>query len=117
MPPIAPSPFFVTAAATHPSKHLLTNPPRLIPIAPIIISLNLPNDRLHLLALPFPLRLTHLALAAEELGVRLAVGAEKAVGQRRELAVVVVEVEVVHRVAGGAVDDGGVGYVFAVVLS
>lgn len=97
------------------SQHLLIHPPHLIPITPIIIALHLLNHRLHLRALPFPLRFTHLALAAEELGVGLAVRAEEAVRQRRELAVVVVEVEVVHGVAGGAVDDGGVSYVFAVV--
>lgn len=94
---------------------LLLYPPRLIPITPIVIALDLLHDRLHLLHLPLPLLLAHLRLAAEELLVGLAVGAAETVPERRELAVVVVEVEVVHGVAGGAVDEGGVGYVFAII--
>ena len=58
------------------------------------------------MTLPFPFCLTHLALATEELLVGLAVGAAHAVPQRGELAIIVIEVEVVHGVAGGSVYDG-----------
>ena len=72
-------------------------------------------DRLHLLGLAGPLLLAHLGFPAEELLVGLAVAATHAIPQRGKLAVVVVEVEVVHRVAGGAIHDGAVGHVLTVV--
>ena len=62
-----------------------------------------------------PLLLTHLSLATEQLLVGLAVAPTQAVPQGRELAVVVVEVQVVHRVAGGSIDDGAVGHILAVM--
>lgn len=45
----------------------------------------------------------------------MTIGAAKAVPQRGELAIVIIEVEMVHRVAGSAVDDGRFRNVFAVV--
>lgn len=81
----------------------------------VVLALDLFHELLHLLSLLAPLVLAHLLLLVEEVLVGLAVGATKTVPERRVLAVVVVEVEVVHGVAGGAVDDGAVGHVLAVV--
>ncbi len=98
------------------SHHFLRNLRRIIiRILPIIFALHLLNDRLHFLLLPLPLLLSHLRLASEELLVWLTVTAAESVPQGRELAVVVVEVEVVHCVACSSVEDWGVGNVFAVV--
>jgi hypothetical protein len=84
-------------------------------VRPLVLALDLFDQLLHLDDLSVPLVGRHLSFLDEQLGVRLAVGAAEAVPQRRELAVVVVEVQVVHGVAGGAVDDGRVGDVLAVV--
>lgn len=67
------------------------------------------------LRLKLPLGLAHLLLLVEEIGVGLTVGAAEAVPEGGVLAVVVVEVEMVHGVAGGAIEDGAVGHVLAVV--
>lgn len=84
-------------------------------VRPVILTLDLLDKLLHLLDLAIPLILGHLCLATEQLLVGLAVAAAQSVPQGRELAVVEVEVEMVHRVAGGAVDDGAVVDVLAVV--
>lgn len=84
-------------------------------VHPIVFAFNLLPDDLHLLNLLVPLSLAHLELFAEKLIVRLAITATNAIPQRRELAVVVVEVQMVHSVAGSAVDDRIVSVVFAVV--
>jgi hypothetical protein len=65
--------------------------------------------------LSVPLVGGHLGLLDEQLRVGLAVGATKTVPEGGELAIVVVEVQVVHGVASRAVDDGRVGDVFTVV--
>ena len=70
---------------------------------------------LHLLALLLPLHFAHLALPAEELLVGFPVAAAQTIPNGGELAVIIIEVEMVHRVAGGAVEDLRVGHVFAVV--
>lgn len=57
----------------------------------------------------------HLELLLEELVVGLAVAATQAVPERGVLSVVVVEVKMVDSVASGAVDDGRVVCVLAVV--
>lgn len=62
-----------------------------------------------------PLLLAHLGLASEELFVRLAVAATHAIPQGGKLAVVVIEVEMVHCVTRRAVHQGTVGDVFAVM--
>ena len=84
-------------------------------VTAIIFSLDILENRLHLLGLTLPLLVTHLGLASEKLLVGLAVAATQTIPKRSELAVVVVEVQVVHGVAGGTVDDGTVGNVLAVV--
>jgi len=84
-------------------------------LAEIIVALDFLHNVLHFLDLLLPLLSVHLRLAVEQFHVGLAVRAAEAVPQRRELAIVVVEVEVVHGVAGGAVDNGGVRDVFTVV--
>jgi hypothetical protein len=96
-------------------QHLLLHPPRLLSIQPLIITLHLLDNSLHLPRLPLPLLLTHLSLLPKQLLVRFPVAATQTIPQRGELAIVVVEVKMVHGVAGGAVDDGGVGDVLAVV--
>lgn len=80
-----------------------------------VVALDICNDLLHLRDLFFPLFGRHLGLLIEELHIRLSVRTEEAVPEGRILAVIVVEVEVMHCVAGGAVDDRGVGNVFTVV--
>nr|GFD55168.1 hypothetical protein [Tanacetum cinerariifolium] len=52
-----------------------------------------------------PLALAHLELLLEQLVIRLSVAAAHAVPERCKLAVVVVEVQVVHGMARSAVDD------------
>ena len=84
-------------------------------VASIIGAFDFLDNVLHLLDLALPLGSAHLGLAAEELVVGLAVAATETVPEGGELSVVVVEVQVVHGVAGGAVDDGAVGDVFTVV--
>jgi hypothetical protein len=98
-----------------PLQYLLLQPPRLVPVESLIIALDLLDDLLHLPRLPLPLVLGHLGLPLEQLVVGLPVAATQSVPQGGELTVIVVEVEMVHGVAGGAVDDGGVGDVLAVV--
>jgi hypothetical protein len=63
-------------------------------IRAVVLALDLADALLHLANLPLPLLLTHLALAAEQLVVGLAVAAAQAVPERGVLAVVVVKVEV-----------------------
>ena len=53
-----------------------------------------------------PLVLAHFELLLEELVVGLAVAATQTVPEGCELSVVIVEVQVMHGMAGGAVDDG-----------
>lgn len=84
-------------------------------IAPVILALDLVLDLLRLLGLLLPLLGAHLSLAPEEFLIWHAVAAAKTVPEGGELAVVVVEIEVVHCVAGSAVDDGAVSHVLAVV--
>ena len=84
-------------------------------VASIIGAFDFLDDVLHLLNLALPLGRSHLGFAAEEFVVGLAVAATKTVPESGELSVVVVEVQVVHGVAGGSVDDGAVGDVFTVV--
>lgn len=84
-------------------------------VASIILALNLLHNVLHLLDLALPLGLAHLCFAAEELVVGLAVAATEAIPESGELSVVVVEVQVVHGVASGAVDNRAVGNIFTVV--
>ena len=62
-----------------------------------------------------PLLLAHLALAAEQLLVRLAVAASDTVPQRGVLAVVEIKVEMMHRVACSTIKDGAVGDILAIV--
>jgi hypothetical protein len=57
----------------------------------------------------------HLQLLLEELVVGLPVAAAEAIPEGGELSIVEVEIQVVHGVASGAVDDRVVGNVFAVV--
>jgi hypothetical protein len=84
-------------------------------VRPVVLALDLLDQLLHLDDLSVPLVGRHLGLLDEELRVGLAVRTTKTVPQGGELAVVVVEVQVVHGVASGAVDDGRVGDVLAVV--
>ena len=81
----------------------------------VILALNLLNCVLHLNSLPFPLLLAELLLTSEEFLIGLPVAAAKTVPQSSELAVVVVEVEVMHGMAGSTVDNGAVGNVLAIM--
>lgn len=62
-----------------------------------------------------PLLLAHLRLSAEKLLVGLAVAATQTVPESGKLSVVVVEVQVVHGVAGRTVHDRAVGDVLAIM--
>ena len=84
-------------------------------VSPVILALDLLHKLLHLLDLAVPLVLGHLGLTAEQLLVGLAVATAQSIPERGELAVVEVEVQMVHRVAGRAVDHGAVRYVLAIV--
>lgn len=84
-------------------------------VRPVVLALDLLDQLLHLNDLPVPLVGGHLGLLDEQLRVRLAVRTTETIPEGGELAVVVVEVQVVHGVASGAVDDGRVGDVLAVV--
>lgn len=81
----------------------------------VILTLNFLEDSLHLLGLSLPLLLVHFCLATEKFFVGLPVATAHAVPQGGELSIVVVEVEMVHGVAGGSVDHRAVGNVFTVV--
>ena len=81
----------------------------------VICALDLFNHHVNSFSLLVPFVLAHFEFLLEELVVGLAVAAAEAVPEGGELAVVVVEVEVVHGVAGGAVYDGRVVGIFAVV--
>ena len=84
-------------------------------VTAIVFSLDILENSLHLLSLTLPLLVTHFGLATEKLLVGLAVAATQTVPEGSELAVVVIEVQVVHGVAGCTVHDGTVGNVLAVV--
>lgn len=84
-------------------------------VASVVFALNLNNHSLHFLGLSLPLFIAHFGLLGEQLVVWLAVAATKAIPESGELAVVIVEVQVVHRVASGAVDDRAVSHVFTIV--
>lgn len=84
-------------------------------VGPVVLALDFLDELLHLDDLPVPLVGSHLGLLDEQLRVGLAVRSTEAVPESGELAVVVVEVQVVHGVASGAVDDGRVGHVFTIV--
>ncbi len=73
------------------------------------------EDLLRLFALPLPHLLPHLLLASEQFLVRLSISASESIPQRRILPVVEVKVQMVHRVARGAVDDFIIVCVFPVV--
>jgi len=81
----------------------------------VVVSLDILENVFHLLGLPLPFVLAHLCLATKKLLIWLPVAATHAVPQGSKLTIVVIEIEVVHGMAGGAVDDRGVGNVFAVV--
>lgn len=81
----------------------------------VVLALDLLDENFHLLGLALPLLLGHLLLALEELLVGLAVAPAEPVPQRGVLTIVVIEVQMVHGVACGAVDDGTVRHVFTVM--
>lgn len=76
---------------------------------------NFLQDGFHLLHLTLPFFLSHLRLSSEKFLVRFAVATTQTVPQCGELSVIVVEVQVVHGVASGTVDDRTVGDVFSVM--
>jgi len=108
--------FSLQHSSVHISHDLLSlQRRRFMPIAPIVVPFHLLLHRLHLLALPFPLGFAHLRLSVEQLVIWLAVWAPKTIPQRGELPVVVVEVQVVHGVAGRAIDETRIGNIFSVI--
>jgi hypothetical protein len=84
-------------------------------VASIVAAFDFLDNVFHFLDLALPLGRSHLGLAAEELVVGLAVAATETIPEGGELSVVVVEVQMVHGVASGTVDDRAVGDVFTVV--
>lgn len=75
-------------------------------VSAVVLALDLLDHLIDCLGLLFPFALAHLELLLEQLVVGLPVAATHAVPERRELAVIVVEVQMVHGMASGAVDDG-----------
>jgi hypothetical protein len=84
-------------------------------ILAVIFAFNLLHHFIDSLSLLFPFVLAHLELLLEQLVIRLPVATPHAVPERCELPVVVVEVQVVHGVTSGAVDDRRVMCVLSVV--
>jgi len=84
-------------------------------IRAIILPFNLLNHPLHLNNLLLPLLLGELVSPPEQLLIRLSVAASQTIPQSRVLAIVIVEVQVVHGVTRSAVYERAVGQVFAVV--
>ena len=84
-------------------------------VVTIILTLDILEDRLHHFDLLLPVLLVHLDLLLEHLLLGGAVAASETVPKGGVLAIVVVEGQVVNRVARGAIDDGVVGNVLAVV--
>lgn len=72
-------------------------------------------DTFHLLGLPFPFFTCSLGLFLEQFWVRLSIASTKTIPERRKLAVIVVEVQVVHGVAGGPIDDGRIGNILPIM--
>ena len=81
----------------------------------VVLALDVLEDSLHLFGLSLPLFLAHFRLAAEEFLIRLSVTASETIPESGELSVVVVEVEMVHRVAGSTVNHRAVRNIFSVV--
>lgn len=84
-------------------------------VCTVVVALNVLENGFHLLGLSLPLFLVHFRLASEKFLVRLTVAASKTVPESCELSIVVVEVEMVHRMAGRAVDYRAVGDIFPVM--
>lgn len=84
-------------------------------VAAVVITLHVLEDGLHLLGLTLPLLLVHLGLTAEELFVGLPVATTQTIPEGSELSIVVVEVQVVHGVAGSSVDHRAIGHILAIV--
>lgn len=84
-------------------------------IGPVIFTLNFHDGLVDGLGLGIPLVLGHLDVLFKHPLLGHPVGSAQAVKGSEELAVVDLESRVVQRVAGGAVDDGVVGEVLAVV--
>ena len=81
----------------------------------IIRALDFLDHLVDSLGLLRPFALAHLELLLEQLIIGLPVATTHAVPQRGKLTVVVVEVQVVHGMASGAVDNGRVVRVLSVV--
>lgn len=96
-------------------RELRCSPFRDVIIASFVLALYLFYHLLHLSCLSSPLFLAHLQLSGEELFVWFPVATANTVPQCGKLPIIVVEVEVMHRVAGSAVDDGRVGDVLAIM--
>ncbi|KAM3073416.1 hypothetical protein ACMFMF_006622 [Clarireedia jacksonii] len=97
---------------THSPTHSLQ---LLILINPIILSLRLQHLLLHLRNLPLPLLLSHLALPPKQLLIWLSIAAPQAIPKSRVLSVVIVEVQMMHGMARGAVENWAIGYILTVV--
>lgn len=83
--------------------------------AVVVVALDFFDHLVDGLGLLLPLALAHLKFLLKELIVGLPVASSKAVPESCVLSIVVVEVQVVHGVTGGTVDDGRVVRVLAVV--
>lgn len=85
------------------------------PITSVILALDLNHHFLHLFRLPLPLFFAHLLLSLEQLLVRLAIAPAQSVPQCSELAIVVIEVQVVHSMTRSTVNNRRIRNVFPVV--
>jgi len=87
----------------------------LLAIRSIIFSFHLLNLLLHLLNLSFPLRLPHLTLPAKQLLIRPSIAPPQPIPKRRILSIIIIKVQMMHRVARRAINNRGVSDVLAVV--
>lgn len=87
----------------------------LVTISSVVLALHLTLDPLHLLNLSFPLLSTHLRFLRKELLVWCTIAASDSVPKREVLAVIVVEVKMVHSMARSSVNNRAVHDEFAVV--
>ena len=86
-------------------------------VCPIVRAFHLLYQFLCPASLSLPFLLPHLEIAVEQLVVRHAVAASDPIPECEELAVIVIEVEMMQSMAGRAIDDRGSSRVFAVICA
>ena len=107
----------IECPAAHGSLHLFRYFMHLRAVISIVVALDILLDILHFFALPLPLGFAHFTFPAKQFLVWLPVGAAQSIPQREELAIVVVEIEMMHCVACRTVDYRRISYIFPVICT